>query len=158
MFGNRINSYTYNPQTPVYNMMFNIKYLIATPTNPTPTDRYFTEVYRNKDKSAAVYENDCFLPIAYAAKTHLKDWAADEGDPFKVQGDYFRLATGLDGVFVPCGYTDCSYMLGERHILVQQVKQRRAIRHGGSNHQSPTRRQCVYLPSLAGNQDGRIQW
>lgn len=109
MFGNRINSYTYNPQTPVYNMMFNIKYLIATPTNPTPTDRYFTEVYRNKDKSAAVYENDCFLPIAYAAKTHLKDWAADEGDPFKVQGDYFRLATGLDGVFVPCGYTDCSY-------------------------------------------------
>ena len=108
MFGNRINSYTYNPQTPVYNMMFNIKYLIATPTNPTPTDRYFTEVYRNKDKSAAVYENDCFLPIAYAAKTHLKDWAADEGDPFKVQGDYFRLATGLDGVFVPCGYTDCS--------------------------------------------------
>ena len=66
-------------------------------------------MYRNKDKSAAVYENDCFLPIAYAAKTHLKDWAADEGDPFKVQGDYFRLATGLDGVFVPCGYTDCSY-------------------------------------------------
>ena len=109
MFGNRINSYTYNPQTPVYNMVFNIKYLIATPTNPTPTDRYFTEVYRNKDKSAAVYENDCFLPIAYAAKTDLKDWAANEGDPFEVQGDYFRLATGLDGVFVPCGYTDCSY-------------------------------------------------
>lgn len=26
-----------------------------------------------------------------------------------MQGDYFRLATGLDGVFVPCGYTDCSY-------------------------------------------------
>ena len=39
----------------------------------------------------------------------MKDWAADEGDPFKAQGDYFRLATGLDGVFVPCGYTDCSY-------------------------------------------------
>ncbi|MGN1420078.1 MAG: YfhO family protein, partial [Eubacterium sp.] len=30
MCGNRINSYTYNPQTPVYNLMFNLKYFIQT--------------------------------------------------------------------------------------------------------------------------------
>ena len=28
MMSNRINSYTYNPQTPVYNMMFSLKYIV----------------------------------------------------------------------------------------------------------------------------------
>lgn len=109
MFGNRINSYTYNPQTPVYNMMFNIKYLMTSPDTPTPTDTYFTEVYQNKDKSAAVYENDYFLPIAYAAKSDLNDWQTEEGNPFEIQGDYFRLATGLSGVFRECDYTNTDY-------------------------------------------------
>ena len=30
MFGNYINSYTYNPQTPVYNAMFGLKYSLIT--------------------------------------------------------------------------------------------------------------------------------
>lgn len=109
MFGNRINSYTYNPQTPVYNMMFNIKYLIATPDTPTPSDSYFTQIYENKDKSAAVYENDYALPAMFAANTDLNGWTTEEGDPFQLQGDYFQLATGYADVFKECSYVTSQY-------------------------------------------------
>lgn len=109
MFGNRINSYTYNPQTAVYNMMFNIKYLINSNGNPKPTASYFSEVYRSDDKATAVYENDFCLPIAYLVSPNISDWKTEEGDPFEIQGDYFSLATGYEGVFRECTYLSSQY-------------------------------------------------
>jgi len=102
MMSNEINSYTYNPQTPVYNMMFAMKYIV---NNSTPdvhiSSPYYTAV-RSYDKYIA-YENNYYLPLAYCTSLGLTQWETEEyrkgweasgKNPFELQGDFFDLATG----------------------------------------------------------------
>ena len=104
MFGNRINSYTYNTQTPVYNMMFGLKYIMYTGTGARPSENLYTPVYTTSDGVMTVYENKYYLPVAYGVDTAVKDWKNYEGDPFAIQSDYFEKATGFADVFVPVIY------------------------------------------------------
>lgn len=109
MYGNRINSYTYNPQTPVYNMMYNIKYLIYHNQEIKPSTNLYTRFYETNDSESVVYQNDYFLPIAYGVDPSIYIWNITEGNPFEVQGDFFSLATGLEDVFTDVDYTSCDY-------------------------------------------------
>lgn len=102
MMSNKINSYTYNPQTPVYNMMFSMKYIV---NNSTPDVHASSPNYtavRSYDKYIA-YENNYHLPIAYCTNLALtgweteqyhKDWSSSGENPFELQGDFFDYATG----------------------------------------------------------------
>lgn len=98
MFGNRINSYTYNTQTPVYNLMFNIKYLIYSGIGSEPDESLYKLSFENDDKTT-VYENKYHLPIAYAVNTAIDIWETDEGNPFELQADFLNLAAGYGNVF-----------------------------------------------------------
>ncbi|MBQ8503728.1 MAG: YfhO family protein [Clostridia bacterium] len=103
MMSNRINSYTYNPQTPVYNMMFSMKYIV---NNYTPdalaASPNYSQVATHSKYTA--YKNNYYLPIAYLVDSAASTWGTDEyisnwktntnSDPFALQGDYFNLATG----------------------------------------------------------------
>lgn len=109
MYGNRINSYTYNPQTPIYNMMYNIKYLIYNNQEIKPTTNLYTRFYETKDAKSVVYENDYNLPISFAVDDEIFAWDTTEGNPFRVQGDFFSLATGIDDVFKDVEYTNCEF-------------------------------------------------
>lgn len=103
MMSNRINSYTYNPQTPVYNMMFSMKYIV---NNYTPDALKDSPVYSQvaSHSKYTAYKNNYYLPIAYLVDSNVTTWATDEyisnwksntnHDPFALQGDYFNLATG----------------------------------------------------------------
>lgn len=107
MMSNRINSYTYNPQTPVYNMMFALKYIVNNETPDVLSEPYYTMVTGN-DKFTA-YRNEYYLPIAYCVDKDVASWATEEyledwkfetsGDPFQLQGEFFNLATGLGNPF-----------------------------------------------------------
>jgi uncharacterized membrane protein YfhO len=107
MMSNRINSYTYNPQTPVYNMMFSLKYLVNNETPNVLSDYYYTSVAQNNTFEA--FRNKCYLPIAYCVNTDVAQWATEEyisdwqyetsSDPFQLQGEFFNLATGLGNPF-----------------------------------------------------------
>ena len=83
-YGNRINSYTYNIQTPVYNMMYNLKYLIYKNEGTRPSTQLYTKVY-NVDDDCAVYENDYYLPKAFCVNRDVDAWNTAEGNPFSVQ-------------------------------------------------------------------------
>ncbi len=115
MFGNRINSYTYFPQTAVYNMMFNIKYLIYNDVSLPLSKELYDYKFTTEDKKASVYQNKYFLPIAYCTSTDLELWNTDEGNPFEVQGDYFKLATGYSNVFNEVDYVNSEFdgVIGE---------------------------------------------
>ena len=103
MMSNTINSYTYNPQTPVYNMMFSLDYIV---NNTTPdllaASPNYEKVYSYSNYTA--YKNNYSLPIAYLVDSNVAYWASEDyiekwntntvADPFALQGDYFNLATG----------------------------------------------------------------
>lgn len=103
MMSNTINSYTYNPQTPVYNMMFSLNYIVA---NTTPDLMASSPNYKNvySHSNYTAYKNNYCLPIAYLVDKNIATWADEEyitnwekntlADPFALQGDYFNLATG----------------------------------------------------------------
>lgn len=99
MYGNNINSYTYYPQTPIYNAMFSLKYLV----NNTATDNFSTSsLYKylfNYDKYTA-YENLYSLPLAYCVDTSVMNWQWSLSDPLEVQADLFERATGVSDALV----------------------------------------------------------
>ncbi len=118
MMGNKINSYTYNPQTPVYNMMFSLKYI----ANNLSPDIHIDSPYYTPSVSHDMftgYKNNYWLPIAYCTSTRLTEWATEDyisdwsnsgENPFELQGDYFDLATGgLGTPFVKIPVEDIAY-------------------------------------------------
>lgn len=109
MFGNRINSYTYNTQTAVYNMMFNIKYLIQTDTSIEPSSNLYNYLFTTDDGNTSVYENKYFLPISYCVNENVDSWDTEKGNPFDVQGDFFELAAGYSSVFKEVKYIETNY-------------------------------------------------
>ncbi len=107
MMSNRINSYTYNPQTPIYNMMFSLKYIVNNAAPNTLESPFYSSSLKS-DKFSA-YKNNYCLPIAYCIDSRAEKWATEEymdiwkidtgSDPFMLQGDYFDLATGVGNPF-----------------------------------------------------------
>lgn len=106
---NKVNSYTYNTQTPVYNMMFNIKYLIQTDVSLAPSSNLYKKIYTTSDKKSNVYESKYNLPIAYCVNSKIDDWVTDEGNPFEIQSDFVKLATGYSNLFKPVEYNSTDF-------------------------------------------------
>lgn len=109
MQSNKVNSYTYNTQTPVYNMMFNIKYLIQTDVSLAPSSNLYKKIYTTSDKKSNVYESKYNLPIAYCVNSKIDDWVTDEGNPFEIQSDFVKLATGYLNLFKPVEYNSTDF-------------------------------------------------
>lgn len=118
MMSNKINSYTYNPQTPIYNMMFSMKYIVNNSTHDVHASSPFYSAVGSYDKYVA-YKNNYCLPLAYCTSLGLaqwetaeyhKDWTSSGENPFELQGDYFDLATGGMGTpFIEIPVDDISY-------------------------------------------------
>lgn len=98
LMSNTINSYTYNPQTPVYNMMHSIKYLVNNETPCVLSDEYYEHMTDVNKYSA--YQFKYNLPIAYVVDSDILDWnyqkdtSRDDVNPFLTQQDFFEKATG----------------------------------------------------------------
>ena len=97
LYGNKINSYTYNPQTPVYNSFFGIKYIYD--RNSLISDgEYYTLADKNATYSA--YENNYSLNIAFPVSDRLLTWDASlYSNPVDSQQELFANATGIDGIY-----------------------------------------------------------
>lgn len=97
LYGNKINSFTYNPQTPIYNSMFSLKY-IYDKSNLVSEGNYYSLVGENDTFTA--YKNNYMLNIAYPVSADLMDWnAVDCLNPVVAQQELFQLATGTEGIF-----------------------------------------------------------
>lgn len=109
LYSNKINSYTYYPQTAVYNAMFSLKYLVSNTTDfdVLADSDYMTNLYQ-KDNFTA-YKNEKYLPVGYCTDTSIGNWNANSSDPFDVQNDLFEKATGIQDVLVRTFPTDISY-------------------------------------------------
>ena len=106
MFGNDINSYTYYPQTPVFNTMFAMKYLYD--NNNLLREGDFYRKGAGNDTFTA-YEYKYFLPLAFAADGAVTDWNLDKETPFQIQNDLMEKASGVADVLIPVYATDLSF-------------------------------------------------
>ncbi len=106
MFGNNINSYTYYPQTPIFNSMFSIKYLYDNSSDLLNEGQYYSFITENDDFSA--YEYKYYLPLAFSVDAAVADWDMSSGNPFDVQNSFIYSATGIEDVLEPAEVTEIS--------------------------------------------------
>ena len=92
--GNDINSYYYREyQTPVYNTMFNVRYLLG---------NYIKNDYYKVIKSLDGYNLISYSKpsaIAYAVDSDIKDWKLISYKPFLNQSNFVTLSTKVNDVF-----------------------------------------------------------
>lgn len=97
LFGNKINSYTYNPQTPIYNSMFSLKYIYDR-NNLISEGEFYNLVDMNSAYS--VYENKYPLNIAFPVSDDIIAWdTSSYSNPVDSQDFFFELATGVQNVY-----------------------------------------------------------
>ena len=97
LYGNKINSFTYNPQTPLYNAIFSLKY-IYDKSDLIGESEYYT--LKNENKTFKSYENNYVLNLAFPVSNEIVGWnASDYNNPVEAQEEYFKLATGIDGLY-----------------------------------------------------------
>lgn len=96
MAGNNINSYYYkNYQTPIYNTIFNIKYLIGNYTN----NDYYVPIKSEEEYNLIGYKK--YSSIAYAVNKDILNWKLLTYKPFVNQSNFVALSSGVNDVFVP---------------------------------------------------------
>ena len=109
LYGNKINSYTYNMQTGLYNSMLSIKYVVNN-ASYVPTDNYkprfdgdflYTKAGEYGD-DMTVYLNNYWLPVAFGTDDSIDTaWNYDSSNPFEVQNDFYYLASGVADLLEP---------------------------------------------------------
>ena len=117
--GNNINSYYYKEyQTPVYNTIFNIKYLIG---NYIEND-YYVPIETKESYNSIGYNYSS--SIAYAVNNEVDDLVLESNKPFLNQSNFVSSTTNTNNIFVPVsllsvsggniiGIKDGDYMNGE---------------------------------------------
>lgn len=97
LYGNKINSYTYNPQTPVYNALFGLKY-IYDKSDYIGENTYYS--LKETGELFNAYENNYSLNLAFPVTNEVENFDASlYHNPVDAQEELFRLATGIDGVY-----------------------------------------------------------
>lgn len=91
---NYINSYIYYSQTPIYNAMMSLKYVVR--NDSSTLNNEFYDFVASCGKFNA-YENKYYLPIAYCVSEDMKDFTYESSSPFDVQNDFWYYATGMGG-------------------------------------------------------------
>lgn len=96
MAGNDINSYYYKYyQTPVYNTMFNVKYILG---NYIKND-YYVPIAKEESVNAIGYNYSS--SIAYVVNDDVKDYKLISYMPFLNQSNFVTLSTGINDIFTP---------------------------------------------------------
>lgn len=115
MAGNDINSYYYQYiQTPIYNTMFNVKYLMG---NLIEND-YYTPIESKDTYNLLLYNYNSSL--VYSVNKEIKKWKLLDFKPFLNQEEFVNLSTGVKNVYEP--------------LIVKEVLQGKINEVSFSNH------------------------
>lgn len=97
---NNINSYTYNPQTPLYNSIFALSYIVENEGGRSMSPLYYQKVAVNGKFTA--YQNRYSLPVAFAANRDILQYSSTYANPFDAQETLYQtLAGDYADIFLP---------------------------------------------------------
>ncbi|MBO5474996.1 MAG: YfhO family protein [Bacilli bacterium] len=89
--GNEINSYYYVQTTPIYDLMFDIKYFIG---DSNDLNRYVPL----KTIEETVNQFQYNVGLIFGVNKDIKNWDYQNGDPFTIQNDFISKTTGIQNV------------------------------------------------------------
>ncbi len=92
--GNNVNSYYYKQNTPIYNSIMSIKYLVGLENQ----NRFYEQI--DTINYYEIYKNKYFLPLAFAVEMDIKNWNNNNFSPFLNQQDFVQKAAGIDDVLI----------------------------------------------------------
>lgn len=92
--GNEINSYYYIQSTPIYDLMFDIKYFIGDSNDK----KRYTEI-KKLDETANRFDYN--VGLIFGANSTLKNWNYTSSNPFINQNSFIETASGVSDVFTP---------------------------------------------------------
>ena len=93
MPGNRINSYYYKNNTPIYDLMFNIKYTIG----PNKDDVHYERLYN--EHGLYLYKFLYSNGLMFGVNNTIKDWKYDFTNPLEYQNEFVENASNIGNVF-----------------------------------------------------------
>ncbi len=128
--GNKINSYIYSMNTPIYNSMFSIKYFMGT---TILGDDYYELI--DTEGNISVYENKYHLPVAFCVDNALASWRVSQSDPFMTQSSFLHTAYGemIDDVFTSIPASSAEYFnIKHNETSVPYIGQNSFSRENGS--------------------------
>ncbi len=88
--GNEINSYYYKQNTPIYDLMFNIKYTIG---NNLDNKRYKLELNQNGIKT---YKFNYTTGLMFGVNNTIKNWNNNYINPMEYQNDFIEYTTNIE--------------------------------------------------------------
>ena len=91
--GNQINSYYYKQNTPIYDMMFDIKYTIG---DNLDNKRYNLILNENGTKT---YKFKYTTGLMYGINSNIKMWDNNYINPIEYQNDFIENTTNIENVF-----------------------------------------------------------
>ncbi len=91
--GNRINSYYYKQNTPVYDLMFDIKYTIG---KNNDDKRYNLELNKN---NTLTYKFNYTTGLIFGVNKSIKKWTNNFINPIEYQNDFISYGTNIENVF-----------------------------------------------------------
>lgn len=91
---NNINSYTYNPQTPIYNSLFSLKYIVENQNGRSMTPMFYQK--GAVSGKYTVYENRYVLPLAFCASRDVLTYSSAYANPFHAQEALYQALSGRD--------------------------------------------------------------
>ena len=86
--GNTINSYYYSQTTPIYDLMFDVVFTIG---NTNDKKRYLT---LKNNVNLFTYN----IGLGFGVSKQIKLWNCENYDPFDIQNDFIKKATGITDV------------------------------------------------------------
>ncbi len=87
------NRYYYETTSPLTNAFLGVERIIF--KNMGNLNHYLEE--EASSDNVVIYKNNQALPLGFMTKGDLLDFDMDESNPFEIQNDIFRRATGLEG-------------------------------------------------------------
>lgn len=91
MPGNEINSFYFKNNTPIYNMMFDLKYILG-----DVDDSYYSLYYEGNNN---IYKSNYALGLMYGVDKGVLNWNYNFVSPFKNQSDFIYKTSGVSKIF-----------------------------------------------------------
>lgn len=93
MPGNEINSFYYTNNTPIYNIMFNLKYIIG-----DINDNHYTLYYSDAINNNYIYKSNYSSSLMFGINNNITNWNYTTNNAIEIQNDFIYKAYNIDNI------------------------------------------------------------